>query len=352
VVAGHWQDKEAVAAIGAWTRSAVAAVDARSLRIARFGDNMRDVAVTEGNKVSSQITLGYEVHGYGVGDLVDEVNRVPEEDIKILLKKYADEYKASASTLAAPAVKEAARIELGLRTFLEKYNFKAFTTNFQDLHGLVQLPGLAVQRLMADGYGFGAEGDWKTAALVRTMKVMASGLEGGSSFMEDYTYNLDPENTASLGAHMLEVCPSIASGKPTLEVHPLGIGGKDDPARLIFRTRTGPALNASLIDLGDRFRLIINTVEVIDCPEMPKLPVASVLWKPKPDLKTSATAWIYAGGAHHTGFSQALKTEHLVNFAEITGIECVVIDEKCNIEEFKKELRWNDLYYHLNKGLC
>jgi len=313
---------------------------------------MRDVAVTEGNKVSSQITLNYEVHGFGVGDLVAEVNKVSDKEVQSLLKIYSDEYKASASVLASAAIKEAARIELGMRSFLEKGGFKAFTTNFEDLHGLVQLPGLAVQRLMADGYGFGAEGDWKTAALVRTMKVMASGLEGGTSFMEDYTYHLDPSNMAGLGSHMLEVCPTISSDKPMLEVHPLGIGGKSDPARLVFKTKIGKAINASLIDLGDRFRMILNTVEVIECPPMPKLPVASVLWKQMPDLKVAAEAWIYAGGAHHTGFSQALNAEHLKDFSEITGIECVIIDENCRIDEFKKELRWNDLYFHLNKGIC
>ena len=352
VVVGHWQDKDAVNAIGVWARAAMAALDARSMKVARFGDNMRDVAVTEGNKVSAQINLDYQVHGYGVGDLVAAVDKVSDKQVAALIKEYGDEYKASSKVLASPAIKEAARIEIGMRTFLEKGGFKAFTTTFEDLHGLVQLPGLAVQRLMADGYGFGAEGDWKTAALVRSMKVMAEGLKGGTSFMEDYTYHLDPKNMAALGAHMLEVCPSIAAGKPALEVHPLGIGGKADPARLIFKTSTGKAVVASMVEMGDRFRLIVNTMKVIECPPMPKLPVASVLWKPDPDLKTAATAWIYAGGAHHTGFSQALTAEHLADFAAMTGTEFVLIDDKCKIEEFRKELRWNDLYYHLNKGLC
>ena len=352
VVVGHWQDKDTVNAIGVWSRAAMAALDARSMKVARFGDNMRDVAVTEGNKVSAQINLDYQVHGYGVGDLVAAVNKVSDKQVTALVREYGDEYKASSKILASPAIKEAARIEIGMRTFLEKGGFKAFTTTFEDLHGLVQLPGLAVQRLMADGYGFGAEGDWKTSALLRSMKVMAAGLKGGTSFMEDYTYNLDPKNTAVLGAHMLEVCPSIAAGKPVLEVHPLGIGGKADPARLIFRTSTGRAVVASMVEMGDRFRLIVNTMKVVDCPPMPKLPVASVLWKPDPDLKTAATAWIYAGGAHHTGFSQALTAEHLADFAAMTGTEYVLIDDKCKIDEFRKELRWNDLYYHLNKGLC
>lgn len=351
VVVGHWQDKEVVRSIGAWSRAALGALESRSLKVARFGDNMRDVAVTEGNKVSAQIKLDYEVQGYGIGDLADAVRKVNDKQITALVKQYGDEYRASAKILSAPAIKEAARIEAGMRAFLKKGGFKAFTTNFEDLHGMVQLPGLAVQRLMADGYGFGAEGDWKTAALVRIMKVMAEGLKGGTSFMEDYTYHLDPKNMAILGAHMLEVCPSIAAGKPALEVHPLGIGGKDDPARLVFRTSLGDALAASMVQMGDRFRLIVNTMKVVECPAMPKLPVASVLWKPCPDLKTAATAWIYAGGAHHTSFSQALTAEHMADFADMTGTEFVLIDDNCEIGQFRKELRWNDLYYTLNKGL-
>ncbi len=351
VVVGHWQDKEVVRSIGAWSRAALGALESRSLKVARFGDNMRDVAVTEGNKVSAQIKLDYEVQGYGIGDLADAVKKVTDKQIGALVKQYGDDYKASSKVLDSPAIKEAARIEAGMRNFLEKGGFKAFTTNFEDLHGMVQLPGLAVQRLMADGYGFGAEGDWKTAALVRIMKVMAQGLKGGTSFMEDYTYHLDPKNMAILGAHMLEVCPSIAAGKPALEVHPLGIGGKDDPARLVFRTSLGDALAASMVQMGDRFRLIVNTMKVVECPAMPKLPVASVLWKPCPDLETAATAWIYAGGAHHTSFSQALTAEHMADFADMTGTEFVLIDENCEIGRFRKELRWNDLYYTLNKGL-
>jgi len=351
VVVGHWQDMEALDSIGTWARAAMAALDARSMKVARFGDNMRDVAVTEGNKVSAQYKLDYQVHGFGVGDLAASVSAVTDKEVDILVKQYGDQYKASSAVLSSNAIKEAARIEIGLRGFLDKGGFKAFTTTFEDLHGLVQLPGLAVQRLMADGYGFGAEGDWKTAALLRSMKVMSQGLSGGTSFMEDYTYHLNPEKMTVLGAHMLEVCPTIADGRPTLEVHPLGIGGKDDPARLVFKTMLGRALNASLIELGDRFRLIVNAVEVVECPPMPKLPVASVLWKPLPDMKSAATAWIYSGGAHHTGFSQALTPEHMSDFAMITGIEFILIDENCVVENLKKELRWNDLYYHLNKGL-
>ena len=347
VVVGHWQDTEALKAIGTWSRAAAGALEARSLRVARFGDNMRDVAVTEGDKVSAQLYLDFEVHGYGVGDLADAVGKVSDMQISELVKQYGDEYHSSAKILASPAVREAARIEAGMRTFLQEGGFRAFTTNFEDLHGLKQLPGLAVQRLMADGYGFGAEGDWKTAALVRIMKVMAEGLEGGTSFMEDYTYHLDPQDMSVLGAHMLEVCPSIASGKPALEVHPLGIGGRDDPARLVFKAGTGKAIAASMIEMGDRFRLIVNNLEVVECPPMPLLPVASVLWKPEPDLRTAAAAWIYAGGAHHTGFSQSLTAEHMAEYAAITGTEFILINRKCDIEFLRKELRWNDLFYRM-----
>jgi L-arabinose isomerase len=317
------------------------------MKVARFGDNMRDVAVTEGDKVSAQIRMGYSVYGYGVGDLVKHVNAVSPSSLDRLLAEYGDEYRITKEVAASESLKEAARIELGMSSFLESGNFKAFTTTFEDLYGLKQLPGLAVQRLMAKGYGFGAEGDWKTAALVRSMKVMASGLEGGTSFMEDYTYHFDPAGMRVLGAHMLEVCPSIALDKPALEVHPLSIGGKEDPARLVFKTATGEAINVSVIDLGNRFRMIVNEVEVVKCPDMPKLPVASVLWRPKPDLRTGAAAWILAGGAHHTGFSNAIDKEYLEDFAGMLGIEYVLIDDKCDITSFKNELRSNEVYYHL-----
>ncbi len=248
-------------------------------------------------------------------------------------------------------MREAARIELGLRAFLKAGSFKGFTTTFEDLHGLAQLPGISAQRLMADGYGFGAEGDWKTAALLRAMKVMAVGLPGGTSFMEDYTYHLDPKGKKVLGAHMLEICPTIADGKPSLQVHPLGIGGKADPARLVFNTPAGPALNASLIDLGNRFRLLVNEVDVVkpDQP-MPKLPVAQAVWKCRPTFETACASWIYAGGAHHTGFSQAVTTEMLEDFAAIADLEFLLIGEKTTVSEFKKELRWNEAYHALNKG--
>lgn len=352
VVVGHYQDQEVIDRIAVWIRAASAYNDALGMKVARFGDNMRDVAVTEGNKVSAQIKMGYSVYGYGIGDLVKIVNQVSPAAIKKLIAEYGTEYKLTKAVAASETLKEAARIELGMEQFLKAGNFKAFTTTFEDLHGLKQLPGLAVQRLMAKGYGFGAEGDWKTAALVRSMKVMAEGLKGGTSFMEDYTYHMDPKGMRVLGAHMLEVCPSIALGKPTIEVHPLGIGGKEDPARLVFKTALGKAINVSVIDLGNRFRMIVNEVEVVKCPDMPNLPVASVLWKPMPDLKVGAAAWILSGGAHHTGFSTSINAEYLEDFAGMTGLEFVLIDEKCNLTEFKKELRWNEIYYHISGGLA
>ena len=351
VVVGHYQDPEIIDRIAVWLRAATAFNDMLRMKVARFGDNMREVAVTEGNKVSAQINLGYSVYGFGVGDLVQYVNNVSPKEIKTLLDEYGSEYKMTKQVASSETLKEAARIELGMEAFLKAGNFKAFTTTFEDLYGLKQLPGLAVQRLMAKGYGFGAEGDWKTAALVRSMKVMASGLAGGTSFMEDYTYHLDPEGMKVLGAHMLEVCPTIALGKPVIEVHQLSIGGKEDPARLVFKTANGNAINVSVIDLGNRFRMIVNKVEVVKCPDMPKLPVASVLWKPMPDLKTSAAAWILAGGAHHFGFSTSINSEYLEDFAGMMGIEYVLIDEKCDLDSFRKELRWNEIYYHLSGGL-
>lgn len=351
VVVGHYRDLESVDRIAVWIRAASAYDDALNMKIARFGDNMRDVAVTEGNKVSAQIKMGYSVYGYGIGDLVKAVDEVSQSSIKKLLTEYGSDYSVSKAVAGSETLREAARIELGMEAFLKAGNFKAFTTTFEDLHGLKQLPGLAVQRLMAKGYGFGAEGDWKTAALVRSMKIMAAGLKGGTSFMEDYTYHFDPKGMKVLGAHMLEVCPSIAAGKPSVEVHQLSIGGKSDPARLVFKTAPAKGINVSVIDLGNRFRMIVNDVEVVKCPDMPKLPVASVLWKPMPDLKTGAAAWIYAGGAHHTGFSTAIDSEYLEDLAGMTGIEFVLIDNKCDLSSFRKELRWNELYYHLEGGL-
>ncbi|MGD0582523.1 MAG: L-arabinose isomerase [Bacteroidales bacterium] len=351
VVVGHFKDPETLSRIAVWTRAAAAFDEAKSMKVARFGDNMRDVAVTEGNKVSAQMKLGYSVYGFGVGDLVKSIDEVKETDVRKLISVYRDEYKITKSVAGSDTLKEAARIELGLESFLKAGNFSAFTTTFEDLHGLKQLPGLAVQRLMEKGYGFGAEGDWKTAALVRSMKVMSSGLKGGTSFMEDYTYHFDPKGMRVLGAHMLEVCPSIAQGKPFVEVHPLSIGGKDDPARLVFKSSTGKAINVSIIDLGNRFRMIVNEVEVVKCPDMPRLPVASILWNPLPDLKTAAAAWIFAGGAHHTGFSSAINAEYIEDFSAMAGIEYLLIGKQFNLTDFRNELRWNEVYYHLTDGI-
>jgi len=356
VIVGFWQDAEVLASLGTWTRAACAWHDAQGAKIARFGDNMREVAVTEGDKVEAQIRLGYSVNGYGIGDLVAYVNKITDAEIDRLVTEYDERYVVAEPLHPGggqrPALREAARIELGMRAFLEDGNFKAFTTTFENLHGLAQLPGLAVQRLMADGYGFGAEGDWKTAALVRAMKVMGAGLEGGTSFMEDYTYDLNENGMKVLGAHMLEVCESIAEQKPSLEIHPLSIGGKADPARLVFNVPTGPAVNASVLDLGNRFRMVVNEVDVVPPDEpLPKLPVARVVWLPRPNLKTAAAAWILAGGAHHTGFSQAVTAEHLEDFADIAGHEFLIIDHDTRLSEFKKELRWNEIYYHLARGL-
>jgi len=356
VVVGHWSTPEVQRKTGVWLRSAAAWHEWQGAKVARFGDNMREVAVTEGNKVSAQIQFGYSVSGYGVGDLVARVNQVTDKEVADLVQQYEKEYQVPAVAREGgslrDSLREAARIEMGMRNFLEEGGFSAFTTSFEDLHGLSQLPGLAVQRLMADGYGFGAEGDWKTAALVRAMKVMALGMEGGTSFMEDYTYHLHPEGMKVLGAHMLEVCPSIAKGKAGLEVHPLGIGGKADPARLVFDVASGPGVNASLMDMGNRFRMLVNPCQVVPADEpLPNLPVARVVWQPAPSLEVAAGAWILAGGAHHTGFSMAVTAEHLEDFSEIAGIEYLLIDNNTSISSFKKELRWNELYYHLAKGI-
>ncbi len=352
VVVGHWQDEDVQASIGVWMRAACAWHDAQGARIARLGDNMRQVAVTEGDKVEAQLRFGYAVNGYGMGDLGRYMDEVTDIEVNRLVAEYEERYVVAESLRQRgdqrQSLREAAKIELGLRHFLEQGQFKAFTDTFEDLHGLIQLPGIAVQRLMADGYGFGAEGDWKTAALVRAMKVMGMGLEGGTSFMEDYTYHLNGHGMQVLGAHMLEICASIAEEKPSLEIHPLSIGGKADPVRLVFNTASGPAVNASVIDVGDRFRMIVNEVDVVQPNEpLPKLPVARAVWIPRPDLKTAATAWILAGGAHHTGFSQAVTTEHLEDFAAMADIEFLLINHDTRLSDFKKELRWNDLYYHL-----
>ena len=356
VVVGHWKDEAVQQKIATWTRAALAWNDWQGMKVARFGDNMREVAVTEGDKVEAELKFGYSVSGYGVGDLVEVIKSVDTKRINELLQEYEQDYQLMPDLKKEGKFRnnlfESARIELGMKDFLENGGFKAFTTTFEDLHGLQQLPGMAVQRLMQQGYGFGAEGDWKTAALVRAMKVMASGMAGGTSFMEDYTYHLDPAGMKVLGAHMLEVCPSIGKGKSSLEVHPLGIGGKDDPIRLVFNVSEGKAVNASIMDMGDRFRMLVNPCEVVAPNKpLPNLPVARVVWKPEPDLPTAASAWIHAGGAHHTGFSMAVTTEMLEDFAEMADIELLIIDKDTKIRDFKKEIRWNDLYYHLSHGL-
>lgn len=355
VVAGHWKDRQAQEGIARWMRVCAAKHESQHLKVARFGDNMREVAVTEGNKVSAQIQFGYSVNGYALGDLEQVVNEVSHSDISALVEEYEASYILTDAVKNGGAKREnlldAARLELGIERFLQQGGFQAFTTTFENLYGLKQLPGLACQRLMQKGYGFGAEGDWKTAALLRIMKVMASGLQGGTSFMEDYTYNFQPGNDLVVGSHMLEVCPSIAKEeKPLLDVQHLGIGGKADPARLLFSTPAGAALNASLIDLGDRFRLLVNCVDTVEQPrDLPKLPVARAIWKAQPSLATAAEAWILAGGAHHTVFTQALDVEYLRLYAEMHNIEFLLIDNATTLPAFKNEIRWNEMYYMLNR---
>ncbi|NOV03018.1 L-arabinose isomerase [Paenibacillus planticolens] len=345
VVVGYWEDPEVLSRIAGWMRTAVAFVEGRSLKVARFGDNMRQVAVTEGDKVEAQIKFGWSINGYGVGDLVQRVRDISESEVDQLMDEYNEVYDITPEGRSAGPVREAireqARIELGMKSFLQEGGFGAFTTSFEDLHGLKQLPGLAVQRLMGQGYGFGGEGDWKTAALTRVMKIIAG--NEGTSFMEDYTYHMEPGQELVLGAHMLEICPTIAATRPKIEVHPLGIGGKADPARLVFDGASGAALNASLIDMGNRFRLLINEVDAVQpAKAMPKLPVARVLWKPQPSLRDSAEAWIYAGGAHHTVFSYNVSTEQLVDWAELAGVEVVIINKNTSTLQFRNELRWSE----------
>lgn len=350
VVVGHWQDPEVLSQLGIWSRAAAGWYDSRNIKVARFGDNMRFVAVTDGDKVEAEMKFGYSVNGYGIGDLVKVINEVGDGEVDRLIQEYEDIYDVASALRRNGAQHESLRVsaktEIGLRNFLRAGNFKAFTDTFEDLHGMTQLPGLPVQRLMNDGYGFGGEGDWKTSALVRTMKFMSTGLPGGTSFMEDYTYHFDPSNAQVLGSHMLEICSSIASTKPRCEIHPLGIGGKADPVRLVFNSAAGPALNVSVVDMGNRFRMLVNEVEAIEpLNDLPKLPVARVLWKPLPDMKTGCAAWILAGGAHHTCYSQNLTTECIQDFADIAGVELVVINKDTTIYNLKNELRWNDAAY-------
>ncbi len=355
VVVGHWQDPKTVSKVAGWTRVAAGWADSQDMLIVRFGDQMNNVAVTDGDKVDAERVFGYHVDYSPIADFVKVQDNVSDEDVAALVKIYEEEYDLADNCKEGgkdrDQVVKAARIEIGLRRYLEAKGAKAFTTNFDDLEGVDQLPGLASQRLMADGYGFGAEGDWKTAALCRTMWYMGQGLPNGCSFLEDYTLNFDGENSSILQAHMLEVCPLIADHKPKLEVHPLGIGGKNDPARLVFTSKTGPGVAATIVDMGSRFRMIINAVDCIESKKLPKLPVASALWIPQPNFEVGAAAWILAGGTHHTSFSYDLTVEDLLDYAEVAGIEAVVIDNNTTIPAFKKELQWNDLYYHLAKGI-
>jgi len=355
-VAGHWTDPAIVERVATWARAACGWTEAHTLKVARFGDNMRNVAVTDGDKVEFQARLGVAVDGYGVGDLVAAVSRIPDADVDNLAAEYETLYTVAPALRRGAerheSLREAARIELGLRAFLDEGGFGAFTDTFEDLGALPQLPGIAAQRLMADGYGFAAEGDWKTAALVRILKVMATGLPGGTSFMEDYTYHLGGDGPRVVGAHMLEICPSIADATPTCEIHPLSIGGKEDPVRLVFTASPGPAVVLSIADLGSRFRLLANTVESIGVDgELPKLPVAHATWRPQPDFTTAVESWLVAGGSHHTVYTQALGVDALRDFAEIAGLELAVIDESTSTVRFQQELRWNSVYHHLARGL-
>ena len=354
-VFGHVADPSVAGRVGAWTRAAIGRAEMSTLRLARFGDNMRDVAVTEGDKVEAQLRFGVSVNTYGVNDLVDAVSAVSDSGISVLVKEYEDVYRVAEDLRAGgerhSSLRYAARIELGLRDFLTAGGFRAFTTNFEDLGGLRQLPGLAVQRLMADGYGFGGEGDWKTSVLLRTLKAAAKGLPGGTSFMEDYTYDLTPDGGLVLGAHMLEVCPTIAGATPSCEIHPLSIGGREDPVRLVFDAEPGPAVVTGLADLGDRFRLVANEIDVVAPPEpLPRLPVARAVWAPRPDLRTSAEAWLTAGAPHHTVLSAAVDTEILTDLAEMLGVELLVIDADTRMRAFAKEIRWNQAYHRLARG--
>ncbi len=351
VVVGHWQDARVQAELGRWQRVAAAVQDSRQLKVARFGDNMREVAVTEGDKVEAQIRFGYAVNGHALGDLAIAVEAVTRQQIDERIAEYEATYQLTERVRTGGDKRghllDAARIEIGLQAYLDRGGFKAFTTNFENLHGLTQLPGLAVQRLMQQGYGFGAEGDWKTSALLRAIKVMSAGTGLGASFMEDYTYDFTPGQELVIGAHMLEVCPSLAAeSKPVLDVQALSIGKKADPARLIFSARPGPSIHSTLLDMGNRFRLISHEVEAIAPPhELPKLPTARAVYRPLPDLFNGTAAWIHAGGAHHTVFSQGVTIGQLRNFAEVFDIEFVHIGAHTDLNRLRDELRWNERAY-------
>ena len=352
IIVGHWANAEVQEKIGSWMRTAIGIMESSHIRVCRIGDNMNNVAVTEGDKVEAEVKFGWEIDHYCVNDAVEYVNAVSGGDVNALVEEYYSKYQILLEGREPEEfrahVAAQAKIEIGLEKFLEDGDYHAIVTHFGMLGGLQQLPGLAIQRLMEKGYGFGGEGDWKTAAMVRLMKIMAAGVPGakGTSFMEDYTYNLVPGKEGILQAHMLEVCPSIAEGPISIKVQPLSMGNREDPARLVFTSKTGPAVATSLVDLGNRFRLIINAVDCKKCEkEMPKLPVATAFWTPQPDLATGAQAWILAGGAHHTAFSYDLTVDQMVDWAAAMGIESVVIDKDTTIRNFKNELRWNSIYY-------
>ncbi|WP_369132232.1 L-arabinose isomerase [Modestobacter sp. I12A-02662] len=355
-VAGHVSNPRVARRVGSWARAAAGAAEARGLRLARFGDNMRNVAVTEGDKVEAEIRFGMSVNTWGVNDLVEVVTAVPDGDVDAVVAEYGDLYDMDDDLRPGgdrhASVRYQARIEVALRQFLTEGGFGAFTTNFEDLGGLRQLPGLAVQRLMADGYGFGGEGDWKTSALLRVLKTAAAGLPGGTSFMEDYTYDLASDVPKILGAHMLEVCPTIAGEKPRLEVHPLGIGGREDPARLVFDAAPGAGVTIGWSDLGDRFRWVANEIDVVEPSEpLPNLPVARAVWEPRPDFETATEGWLTAGGPHHTVLSTQLGTEELTDLAEVFDTELVVIDADTTRRSLAKELRWSAAYHRLAQRL-
>ena len=355
-VVGHTSNPAVTAQIGIWQRAAAGWAATHELKIARFGDNMRYVAVTEGDKTEAELRFGVQVNTWGVNELADAVHEASASAIDRLVAEYEDRYDVIPELRTGGArhdsLRYGAAIEIGLRSFLEEGGFGAFTTSFEDLGALRQLPGLAVQRLMAEGYGFGAEGDWKTAILVRTANVMGAGMPGGASLMEDYTYHLTLGEEKILGAHMLEVSPSLTTSKPTLEIHPLSIGGREDPVRLVFTADAGPAVVVAMSDMRDRFRLVANVVQNVPLDEpMPNLPVGRAVWKPQPDFATSAAAWLIAGAAHHTVMSTAVGIDIFRDFAEIAGIELLVIDENTTLGEFKREVRWNAAYYRLAQGL-
>ncbi|MGN7799445.1 L-arabinose isomerase [Leifsonia sp. 22587] len=355
-VVGHVSDPSVTARIGTWMRAAAGWAATHSLKLARFGDNMRFVAVTEGDKTEAELVFGVQVNTWGVNELAEAVAAASDSDVDALVAEYEELYDVVPELRRGgerhQSLRDGAAIELGLRSFLEEGGFGAFTTSFEDLGALKQLPGLAVQRLMAEGYGFGAEGDWKTAVLVRAANVMGTGLPGGASLMEDYTYDLTPGDERILGAHMLEVAPSLTSARPTLEVHPLGIGGKDDPVRLVFTADPGPAVVVALSDMRDRFRLVANVVEVVEpTAPLPKLPVGRAVWKPAPDFTTSATAWLEAGAAHHTVMSTAVGVDAFADFARMARTELLIIDETTTLRDFQRELAWNAAYYRLARGL-